>query len=80
MLWALIVLGIIHFVMLSLITAAVVYIAMDRYKAGRERKNSAAHKQNKADKEKDKEEDLQKRMDEEMRNMMNYFGDAQGGK
>ena len=54
MLWALIVLGIIHFVMLSLITAAVVYIAMDRYKAGRERKNSAAHKQNKADKEKDK--------------------------
>ena len=80
MLWALIVLGIIHFFMLSLMTAAVVYIAIDRYKAGRERKNSAAHKQNKTDKGEDKKEDLQKRMDEEMRNMMNYFGDAQGGK
>ena len=80
MLWALIVLGIINFFMLSLMTAAVVYIAIDRYKAGRERKNSAAHKQNKTDKGEDKKEDLQKRMDEEMRNMMNYFGDAQGGK
>ena len=80
MLWTLIVLGIIHFFMLSLMTAAVVYIAIDRYKAGRERKNSAAHKQNKTDKGEDKKEDLQNRMDEEMRNMMNYFGDAQGGK